>query len=444
MSSNFCKMLNITTKHKEEILDVWNSCVNQHDDFIVDFLKRYGIEMEFIYSTNVDILNIETQTGGTILWDISYWGIYRQYLDFIFWMEQEKKDCTCEPKFPLELKENAYVHQNKPDAYRVLVISNLFQYLAYKFYSDVSLSYCFALLYNENKCVVNCRPSEKEMEQWNLYISDQLLITKLFCAFHEAYHLKMLPIFGEYKEYQEHVLYNLRGYINSESFKSYYEYDLNLVQNVRNRINYMDNQDPLLDELFADACALDFIDFVVNRLNIIQPKWSLNKFALVTKEVIENFYAFNTLTYELYESWNLNMRLNRGDITKVVYKEEFHMKDTEDVIRSQIFPLVLWGQIDLFSLGYNQQIQMPIGRHVNVRKEMINLYRITYNDRIKKAVISATNNGFKNGRLKIQEARDILIDWQKLDTYKSVSEKDLFLEGGIINGIDFFMFARGY
>lgn len=444
MLIDFCKMLNIKIKQKNEILNEWNSCVNQHDDFIVDFLKKYGIETELLYSTNVGILNIKTQMGGSILWDISYWNLYRKYLDFIFWMEQEKKDVSTEPRFPMELWKKAYIYQNKPDAYRVLMISDLFQYLAYKFYSDVPLSYCFALLYNENKCVISCNASEKEMEQWNLYVSEQLAITKMFCAFHEAYHLKMLPVFGEYKEYQERILYNLRGYINSEEFKEYYNYDLILVQNVRNRINYMDKQDSLLDELFADACALDFIDFMVNRMNIIQPKWSLKKFILVLKEVIENFYAFNTLTYELYWSWNLNKRLNSREITKAVYKEEFHIKDTEDVIRSQIFPLVLWDQIDFFSISYNQQIQMPRKRYVNVRKEMTNFFKIIYNERIKEAVITAVNNGFKNDKLNIQEARDILTDWQRIDSYKNISKENLFLKGGMVNGIDFFMFVRGY
>lgn len=441
MFSEFCKMLNIKIKKKDEILDAWNSCVNQHDTFISDFLKRYGIEMEFLYTTNVGILNTKTLDGGSILWDVSYWEIYRQYLDFVFWMKQKKKDLLYEIGFPIKLKESAYFNHNKSDAYRVEFLSELFRYLAYKFYSDVSLSYCFALLYNENKCEVKCGTSEKEIEQWNLYISEQMAITKMFCAFHEAHHLKMLPTFGEYKE---RLLYNLKACINSGAFKEYYDYDLNLVQNVRNRINSMDEQDPLLDELFADAGSLDFIDFVVNHLNVFEPRWNLKKFALVTKEMIENFYAFNTLTYELYGSWNCNMRLNRGEITEAVYKEEFHIKDTEDVIRSQMFPFILWNQIDFISLEHNQQVQTPIKRHVNVRKEMIDFFRIAYNDRIKKAVITAVNDGFRNGRLKIQEARDILIDWQKLDNYKNVSVKDLFLNGGKVNGIDFFMFVRGY
>ena len=44
-------------------------------------------------------------------------------------------------------------------------------------------------------------------------------------------------------------------------------------------------------------------------MNVFQPQWSMEKFSLVVKEMIENFYAFNTLTYDLYMIWNANINL---------------------------------------------------------------------------------------------------------------------------------------
>ena len=72
-------------------------------------------------------------------------------------------------------------------------------------------------------------------------------------------------------------------------------------------------------------------------MNVFQPQWSMEKFSLVVKEMIENFYAFNTLTYDLYMIWNANINLLNGQITEDVYEQEVHERDVEDVIRGHQF-----------------------------------------------------------------------------------------------------------
>ena len=78
----------------------------------------------------------------------------------------------------------------------------------------------------------------------------------------------------------------------------------------------MNIQDQLLDELYADAAALDLMDVVINYMNCFKGNWSLTKFCKEVREMIENFYAFNTLTYDLYAIWEENLRLMKGEISK--------------------------------------------------------------------------------------------------------------------------------
>jgi hypothetical protein len=422
---DFYKLFNLKFKQKEDIPEDWNMIVDQIDDFIEEFLLSFDIDMDFLYTTNVGILNVNSQNQSNILWDISYWAIYIKYLEFVFWMENEQ-------------------NKDKANKNRLVFLSTIFQYISYKFYNEEELSYCFALLYDANKCFIHHEVSDEVIEEYTEYIQEQLAVVKLFCAFHEAYHLKKIPPVGDYTKYHDRIMFNVITMINSDEFESYYCYDMRLVDDVRKRVNSMNEQDQLLDELYADAAALDLIDVVFNYMELFQPKWSLDKFSQIVKEVIENFYSFNTLTYDLYTIWEISLRLIKGQATEEVYKQEIHKQDIEDVIRGQVFPAILWMQIDglLRERGNTPPIQKI--RHVNVRKEMIDIFDNAYNDKLKKAVDAAIKQGFNNSKLTISEARDILIEWDKLDNLQNASIDDLFLTGGIKNEIDFIMFVRGY
>ena len=89
MNFNFYK-LNLKFKQKDEMPKEWDMIVDQVDDVIADFLKIYGIDMDFLYTTNVGLLNVASNNQRSILWDLSYWAIYIEYLDFIFWMIKTK------------------------------------------------------------------------------------------------------------------------------------------------------------------------------------------------------------------------------------------------------------------------------------------------------------------------------------------------------------------
>ena len=443
MDIEFYNLLNLKFKKKRDIPEIWDKIVNNIDDFISDFLKSFDIDIDFLYTTNVGLLNVNSNSRSSILWDLSYWSIYVNYLEFVFWMEKEQDSSSEEAIYPFYMKEKITIGKSKVDAHRLVFLSTIFQYVSYKFYSEAKISYCFALLYDANKCSRLHNVSNEEAEEYKEYIEEQLAVTKLFCAFHEAYHLKKIDAPGDVN-YRERILYNVKTMVNSKEFEVYYAYDRRLIDDVRKRVNLMNEQDNLFDELYSDAAALDLLDVVLNYMNVFQPQWSMEKFSLVVKEMIENFYAFNTLTYDLYMIWNANINLLNGQITEDVYEQEVHERDVEDVIRGQIFPAILWIQIDNILSEKGKLPPIPKKRCVNVKKEMVNFFNIAYNDELKNAVCSAVKQGFCKSKLTIEEARDILIEWDELGKFSNAKVDDLFLKGGIDDETDFFMFVRGY
>lgn len=312
MNIDLYKLFNLKFKKKEDIPEDWNVLVDDVDDFIKSFLEAYGIDMDFLFTTNVGLLNINSNNECVILWDLSYWAIYIKYLEFIFWMENEQKQIKCKTSYPHSMKENIFTNKDKYDANRLVFLSTIFEYASYKFYNEDDLSYCFALLYNQNKCLMPHELSYEENEAYVEYIHEQLIAVKLFCAFHEAYHLKKIKQPGDYKEYNERIMYNVKSLVNGEEFGELYSYDKCLLDDVRKRVNSMNEQDHLVDELYSDAAALDLLDIVLNNMDVLQPKWSLNKYSQVVKEMIENFYSFNTLTYDLYTAWDATLSLIKG------------------------------------------------------------------------------------------------------------------------------------
>lgn len=107
-------------------------------------------------------------------------------------MEKEQDSSSEEAIYPFYMKEKITIGKSKVDANRLVFLSTIFQYVSYKFYSEAKISYCFALLYDANKCSRLHNVSNEEAEEYKEYIEEQLAVTKLFCAFHEAYHLKKL------------------------------------------------------------------------------------------------------------------------------------------------------------------------------------------------------------------------------------------------------------
>lgn len=56
---------------------------------------------------------------------------------------------------------------------------------------------------------------------------------------------------------------------------------------------------------------------------------------------------------------------------------------------------------------------------------------------MKNAVCSAVKQGFCKSKLTIEEARDILIEWDELGKFSNAKVDDLFLKGGIDDETDF-------
>lgn len=122
MDLSFYRLLGIQIKPINNTMDIQTKGLSEIDFFIADFLNKFDVETDFLYTTNVGLLNIDSTRTGTILWDISYWQIYEKYLAFVYWMEYEKRNVSDEldiVKSSLNLKKNSFLNQSKPDACRL-------------------------------------------------------------------------------------------------------------------------------------------------------------------------------------------------------------------------------------------------------------------------------------------------------------------------------------
>ena len=438
-------------KFEDEIPDTWNRLINDVDYYIANFLNSLHIDVDFLYTTNVGLLKCDNGSSKRILWDVSFWAMYLKYLEFIFWAEHEGDCSEIERRgefdrkvvyTPSDLKYNALYNKNKLDANRLVFLPCIFEYLSYQFYNDTPASYMFALLRNENMCTMPHYASKTLLQEYEKYLSEQLLLAKLFCAGHEVYHLKILDPAGmDYEDYSKRVKHNLVTFVGTEEFAKMFADDLKLVADVRKTVSAFRIEDSLFDELYSDAASLDLMDVLINLCGDFN--FTFEEFVKNTRITIENFYAFNTIIYDLYTIWKYNFQLESGTISEKVYKERVHIRDVESTIRGLIFPLILWTQLDKFA---EERHIPPIphkNRGLSVRYEMIQFHRMAYNDTIREKIHHTHKTGFKNGRLSIETARDILIGWDDLKKHPGAKTQDLFL-GENDDENYFIMFARGY
>lgn len=191
-------------------------------------------------------------------------------------------------------------------------------------------------------------------QKYEKYLSEQLLLAKLFCAGHKIYHLKVIDPSGmDYKTYSQRVMHNLKIIVQSEEFAKEFEYDPKITLDVRTKVASFHAEDMLFDELYSDAVSLDLMDVLINYKGDFE--FSFEHFIISMRIAIENFYAFSTITYDLYTIWQYNFEREKGHITNKVYKEKVHIRDVEDIIRDLVFPKILWFQLDKFV----EQHQLP-------------------------------------------------------------------------------------
>lgn len=305
MDYNLYRYRGLKIKTEEEIPEAWKNLINEVDSFIIDFLNDYHIDVDLLYTTNVGILKVEGTSSKRVLWDISFWAMYLKYIEFVFWAEHE---CDADYKkteltknnvvnTPSKMKENILKHKNRLDANRLVFLPCIFEYLSYQFYNDATVSYMFALLRDNNMCSMPHEVSEELLQEYEEYLSNQLLLAKLFCAGHELYHLRALnPAGMNYETYSQRVLKNVVNFVESEEFFTQFNDNPKFVQAVGETVASLNTDDPLFDELYADAAALDLIDVLVNYSGGFG--FNFNQFIISMRTAIENFYAFNTMTYD--------------------------------------------------------------------------------------------------------------------------------------------------
>jgi len=438
-------------KFKEEIPEIWSKIIDDVDYYIVDLLNAFHINVDLLYTTNVGVLKCDSGISKTILWDVSFWVMYLRYLEFVFWAEHESENYKKERKIqnseknittPSDMKYNIFYNKDTLDANRLVFLSCIFEYLSYQFYNDVSISYMFSLLYNENMCLMPHDVSYNLAQEYEKYLSEQLLLAKLFCAGHEIYHLKVINPSGmDYKTYSQRVMHNLKIFVQSEEFAKVFEHDPKITLDVRTKVASFHAKDMLFDELYSDAASLDLMYVLINYKRDFE--FSFEHFIKSMRILVENFYAFNTITYDLYTIWQYNFEREKCHISNKVYKEKVHIRDVEGIIRGFVFPMILWSQLDKFV----EQHQLPPipakAKGFSARYEMIRFFNIAYNDILKEHILNAYKVGFKKGVIPIEIARDILIGWDDLKNYPEATVQDLFL-GGNDNEDNYVMFVRGY
>lgn len=449
MEKAFYEIFGVNVKGEECFSELCDSTIGEVDRIIADLMRdKFGVDMDFYYTTNVGIIKSDRNTSKTILWDVSFWSFYKKFLEFVYWMEREGEHLDTYCSYPSEIRHNALHRKSKADSCRSLLLGSIFEYLSYKFYSDETLSYCFAAFHNEHYYTSIHKVTDQELNDYNNYIFEQLLVTKLFCAFHEGFHLRAVYPPGDFSNYRQRILTNLKTLTNNDDFQDYYGYDIELVKSVRERISAISlNENPkdlLFDELYSDAGALDWLDIMLNGTNIFPVKWSITKFADIVFEAIDNFYAYNTLTYEIYNCWFHEMRLFRKIIDATTYRDELDKQNTEEVIRSRVFPVILVAQIESFLEENGIRDYEFKNRRINIRQEMINIFDLAYNDLLKQIIPITVEMGFREERLSISEARDILVRWRTMQNYPNISTEDLFLKGNTKYENDFHLFVRRY
>uniref|UniRef100_UPI00405659E3 hypothetical protein n=1 Tax=Agathobacter sp. TaxID=2021311 RepID=UPI00405659E3 len=409
------------------------------DSFIVDFLKKFGINVDILYTSNVSIQNFALSNEKIILWDLSFWDLYDKYLDFVFFIDYYNNI------------ENGNDKDIEKDYCRLVMEGTLYDYLALKFMSEAELSYCFALLYNANRIDMVHRVTDDVIREHYEFKRAQMFMAKLWGALHECGHLKMFNAFGNMDDFKGRCLENLRRIVKEPNTLEFYSYDPGLVNGVKDKVKKMayDDNDDLLDEIFSDAIALDMLEVVIDNGQFFYPQMSKEEFAHLFISMQEIFTNFNTILFDLYVAWDTSLKLMKGTITERIYHDIFHKRDVDSVIRGMIFPCILMVQADRVADGkfvldrYTKQRFSP---KLNMRKEMLDLFDLAYNNTIKEVVFAAVNRGFHNGKMSIEEARDVLIGWKPLDTFFGAKPDDLFLkEGEDVDGKDsFYMFIRRY
>ena len=409
------------------------------DSFIVNFLKKFGISVDILYTSNVSIQNFVVNNEKIILWDISFWDVYDKYLDFVFFMDYYNN---------IEWKNEKNIEK---DYCRLVMEGTLYDYLALKFMGEENLSYCFSLLYNANRIDMYHRVTNEIAEKHYEFKRTQMFMAKLWGALHECGHLKVFDKYGSMEDFKGRCLENLRRMIKEPETLEFYSYDPGLVKGVKDKINKMthDDKDELMDELFSDAIALDMLEVVIENEHLFYPQMSKEEFAHLFICMLEIFTNFNTILFDLYVAWDTSLKLLKGRITEKIYYDIFHKRDVESVIRGMIFPTILMVQADRMAEGkyiLDRYVKHHFSSKLNMRKEMLDLFDLAYNNTIKEAVFNAVKRGFCNGKMSIEEARDVLIGWKPLNAFLGVKSDDLFLkEGEDVDEKDsFYLFIRRY
>lgn len=453
MNLDIYRYMGLKTKTETQFPHVWDRAINDVDRFIVDFAKSYGVDVDVLYTTNVGILQMDNGKDKRILWDVSFWAMYVGFLEFTFWVEHEAdpKDYKIEEwpdqkvNTPAEMKDSIIYHKSKLDANRLVFLSTMFEYMATKYYNDTTLSYMFALLHDVNHSSMPHYADDELIQEYEIYMTEQLLLAKLFCMGHELYHLKALEPSGmDYQVYAQRVMYNVRSFVNNEEFAALFKHDPKLVEDARKRMISLKIESTMFDELYADAAALDLVDVLVNYVDFFDVvSFTHERFVSSMMTVIENLYAFNTLTYDLCTIWDDNLARWNGKLSEKAYKESVHSKDIESVIRGFVFPIILLIQLERIGESYGLKEIPAKERVIGIRYEMIQFFNVVYNDRIKECIKESYMVGFKDKKLPIRIARDILIGWDSFENHQDATKDDLIL-GGKDNENTYEMFARGY
>lgn len=429
-------------------LDDVGVSLDNSDRFIIGMLESLGIEVDIAFTSNFCICKAHNSRSRkySVLWDMSYWELYKKYLQFYYSIHRLPNVCTIalteEEIINTVFREHKIMNFSNGIAERTSMLGSLFMYLSLKFYYDEPLSYFFSLLFNTNNIAIVNSMSDEEAYQYTRFINTHLSITKLFCAGHEVAHMPEMHNTPRDTSWVLPYFEDILTGIQIPLSKVYSGINLNemALQRLHNT-----SHDKLLDEIVADIEGLSVLR---NAYKANMFDCSFEEYASMVLFFIETFYDFQALISATYEGWKNRLNTIKGKNAPL--DDGIETYGVDHLIRSMVLPLTLsqqfWEETD-----YSKPVILPKydvkkgkNNNVDIKQELNNLVTMSFNNILAEVIKHSYKDGYKNAVSSIDKARDKLLQLTKNEAAMRIPAEDIYIKGGKFCENDFYVFANRY
>lgn len=418
------------------------------DKHIIGLLQSLGIDVDVACTSNCCICKAHNkrQKKYSILWDFSYWDLYKKYLQFyylIHWTPNAQSYALTEEEIiNSALSDRRAIHLDYAGAQRTVMLGALFRYLSLKFYYEEPISYFFSLLFNANNIETAIMMSNHDAYHYSKFIDTHMSITKLFCAAHEVSHIPEMHSTARDISWFKTCLKSFLARYKMPSSNVYPEFHLN--EELLLRLENL-NQDKLHDEIMADIEGLSYLQSIY-KADMFD--CSYEEYASMILFSIETFYDFQALICGISDGWAKNLDYVKG--TCNMSESMWEHLGIDHAVRSIVLPLFLSLQhkdeTDVPEPKILQEYDAIKGKNnkVIIKQELANLATMALNHTLVEIFKHSYMDGYGDSFFKIGKARDIILNIGNKCVSESVSSEDIFIRGGKWCGIDFYVFANGY